>query len=150
MNFLGIGTWEILLILFVAFLVVGPQRLPEVAVSLARAIRWLRRYASQVIGPVRREFDDLVRGYEDLRKEVTELRQQVDREATTTARQVGETVQETRKAMPGGPLLETSAEPLPIDKPGQSSASEATQESHIDQPSDPHPEDKAAGPPTRP
>ena len=42
MDFLGIGLPEIILILIIAAVVIGPKRLPEVAVQLARVIRQLR------------------------------------------------------------------------------------------------------------
>lgn len=121
MNFFGIGAWEILLVLLIALLVLGPQRLPEVAVQMARAIRWLRRFAGQMTGQLRLEFADLVRDYEALRAEVQELRQQVDRNVGDVSGEVDKALEETRQAVPGGPLLETSSEPLPNDKPSRPS-----------------------------
>jgi Sec-independent protein translocase protein TatA len=41
-NFFGIGLPEIILIMVLTLIVVGPQRLPELAVQLARLIRQLR------------------------------------------------------------------------------------------------------------
>jgi len=41
-QFFGIGPLELLMVLLVALLVLGPQRLPEVAVQLARALRAIR------------------------------------------------------------------------------------------------------------
>lgn len=117
MNFFGIGAWEILLILLIALLVLGPQRLPEVGVRLARAVRWLRRFAGEVTGQFRQEFDELVREYEALRSEVQELRQQVNRSTGAVSGEVDKVLEETRQAIPSGPLLETSSEPLPDDKP---------------------------------
>jgi len=46
MNLFGIGLPEIVLVLVIAVIVVGPKRLPEVAIQLARAIRYLRGYAT--------------------------------------------------------------------------------------------------------
>ncbi len=43
MSEIGGGLQELLVILVVALLVVGPKRLPEVARALARAMRELRR-----------------------------------------------------------------------------------------------------------
>jgi len=65
MDFLGIGIGlpQLLLILLVAMLVLGPERLPEVARQLARAVRTVRSYATDVqsqfegeIGGIREEF----------------------------------------------------------------------------------------------
>ena len=48
MEFLGIGLPELLVILVLALIVVGPNRLPEVAANLARFVRAARRYGNQV------------------------------------------------------------------------------------------------------
>jgi sec-independent protein translocase protein TatB len=56
MQVFGIGLPELLLILILAVIVVGPDRLPEVAAQLARWIRQLRSYAQYVA----RDFRDVV------------------------------------------------------------------------------------------
>jgi len=76
-NLLGIGLPEIALILVLTLIVVGPQRLPEMAVQLARLIRQLRGYAGQVSGQLREEMGDLMQDYESLRQELQELRQEL-------------------------------------------------------------------------
>jgi Tat protein translocase TatB subunit len=63
MQFIGIGIWELLLILAVTVLVVGPDRLPEVAAQLAKWIRQARAYANVVA----KDFNAVVG---DLEKEV--------------------------------------------------------------------------------
>ncbi|NLF44878.1 MAG: twin-arginine translocase TatA/TatE family subunit, partial [Syntrophomonadaceae bacterium] len=40
------GTWEIMLILFVALLVFGPGKLPEVAKTVGKTMGDIRRYTS--------------------------------------------------------------------------------------------------------
>ena len=44
----GIGTGELLLILFLVFLIYGPKRLPELAQKLGKAIRDVRNAADDV------------------------------------------------------------------------------------------------------
>lgn len=46
----GIGAQEIIIILIVALIVVGPQRLPEVAGQVAKAIRDFRRMSDELTG----------------------------------------------------------------------------------------------------
>lgn len=41
--FSGIGIWEILIILFVTLLVVGPDKIPDVARTIGKALREARR-----------------------------------------------------------------------------------------------------------
>ncbi len=79
MEFLGIGLPELLVILLVALLVVGPQRLPQTAVQIARFIRQVRHYATEVTEQLREEMDKLEAEYEaaqgDLRRAREELEQ---------------------------------------------------------------------------
>jgi len=95
-SFFGIGFWEILLILVLALIVVGPQRLPEMAVQLARLVRQLRRYAGQVTGQLREEFDDLIRVYESLREELRQLREEVRQESRPLERDLESITAELR------------------------------------------------------
>ena len=66
----GIGVTELLLILGVALLVLGPQKLPEVAAMLGRGLREFRKTARELeeeLEPVRNAFDrDLYDEDEDL------------------------------------------------------------------------------------
>ncbi len=39
----GLGTWEVLLILVVALVFLGPQKLPEIAKSLGKGVRQMRQ-----------------------------------------------------------------------------------------------------------
>ena len=48
MDFLGIGLVELLVVLFVAFLVLGPARMIEVARSLGRFLQEVRRTTSDL------------------------------------------------------------------------------------------------------
>ena len=48
MDFLGIGSLEVLAILLVAFLVLGPTRMAEVARSLGNFIRDVRRTTGEI------------------------------------------------------------------------------------------------------
>jgi len=54
MNLLGIGPFELVLIMVVAMLVLGPEKLPEVVGQIGKAIRDFRRMSSEVTG----EFTD--------------------------------------------------------------------------------------------
>ena len=46
MDFFGIGAWEILLILVVALIVIGPGKLPGIARTLGKTMRVIRKASS--------------------------------------------------------------------------------------------------------
>ena len=66
MEFLGVGYQELLVILILMLVVVGPERLPGMAYQIGRAVRTLQGYARQV----RDEFGDEISYLEDQYKTV--------------------------------------------------------------------------------
>ena len=56
----GLGTWEIVLILVVALVFIGPDKLPQVARSIGKGMRQVRTAMSQVDHEVRQAADDFV------------------------------------------------------------------------------------------
>ena len=110
MEFLGIGMPELILILVVAVIVVGPKRLPEFAVQLARVIRQMRGYATDVTAQMRSELDELTREYEEMRKELTAVRDTATKEIESVTREVDRAVREAPA------IIESSAEPPPEER----------------------------------
>lgn len=60
MNFLGVGPLELVVILVVALIFVGPERLPKLAADLARTIREIRKYT----GSLAAEFNEVIQDFE--------------------------------------------------------------------------------------
>ena len=60
MDFLGIGPGELIVILVVALIFVGPERLPRLAADIARVIREIRKYTSGLA----EEFNEVVKDFE--------------------------------------------------------------------------------------
>ena len=58
MGFSGIGIWEILLILVVALIVLGPRRLPEIARTLGKAVRAIRKASTDLTTSISREVEE--------------------------------------------------------------------------------------------
>jgi Tat protein translocase TatB subunit len=81
MDFLGIGLPELILILVVALIVVGPRRLPEVAAQLARFIREFRKYSSDVTREVTDALEDFEREYKEIKQEWKEVDESVRKDA---------------------------------------------------------------------
>lgn len=61
---LGLGVWEIVLILITALVVLGPDKLPQAARQLARLLGEVRRVSDEV----RRNFDDVMAEPADTRR----------------------------------------------------------------------------------
>ena len=57
MDFFGIGFGEVLLILIVALIIWGPRRLPEIARTLGKTMRALRRATYDLTSAVTKEID---------------------------------------------------------------------------------------------
>ena len=55
--FSGIGIWEVLLIIVVILVVLGPQRVPEMARKLGQIVRTIRRASTDLSTAVTRELD---------------------------------------------------------------------------------------------
>jgi sec-independent protein translocase protein TatB len=51
------GFWEVLVILLIAFIIVGPQKLPTIARELGKSIRWLQKSYNDFKVTAARELD---------------------------------------------------------------------------------------------
>jgi sec-independent protein translocase protein TatB len=54
-NFLNVGSWELILILIIAILVVGPERMVEMARSFGRISRQLRKMSHEFTSTIQAE-----------------------------------------------------------------------------------------------
>jgi Tat protein translocase TatB subunit len=57
MDFFGIGILEIILILVVALIIVGPGKLPGIARTMGKTVRAIRRASSELTTAVTRELE---------------------------------------------------------------------------------------------
>ena len=71
MEFMGVGLPELLVILIITLLVVGPNRLPEVAAQIARAMREFRRYSSGLTRDVTEALEEYIQRRRQM--QITEL-----------------------------------------------------------------------------
>ena len=58
MKVLNIGTWELLVIMMIAILVVGPRRMIEIARAIGRALSQIRKLSDEFLGAIRTEVPD--------------------------------------------------------------------------------------------
>jgi sec-independent protein translocase protein TatB len=64
----GVGLTELIIILIIALIVFGPERLPELARQAGTAVRDLRRMYANLRAELGPEFDEFERGIRDLRE----------------------------------------------------------------------------------
>lgn len=113
MNFFGVGAFELALVAVVAVIVLGPDRIPGVAVQLARAVKYMRGYANDATADIRKELQELTKDYDEVRKELTEFRQSVSKDVTSVADEVSKAVQQGRPTIDPGPIIEPGGDPPP-------------------------------------
>ena len=77
MNILGIGPAEFIIICIIALIVFGPGRLPELARTLGKAMRELRRMSLEVTA----EFAKELRDVEAISREVKETKEAIQQAA---------------------------------------------------------------------
>jgi sec-independent protein translocase protein TatB len=70
MEFLGIGYQEVLVILVVLLVVVGPERMPRMAYQMGKWVRTLQEYARAVRDEFHDEFDYIEEQYRTVKGEV--------------------------------------------------------------------------------
>ncbi len=61
----GLGMWEILVILVVALIFIGPQKLPEIARSLGKGMREFRGAADQLRSSIEEPVEQVTRPLKD-------------------------------------------------------------------------------------
>lgn len=106
----SVGTPEILLILVIALLIFGPQKLPEMGKSLGRAIREFKRASQELQETIEREVEDVKREAESTKPDRGTLPAGALPAPTMTPRPAPETPEGKAPAKP---------EPLADDKKPQ-------------------------------
>jgi sec-independent protein translocase protein TatB len=101
MQMFGIGILELMVILVLSVLVIGPDRMPAFAADLARWIRQARVYANHLL----KDFNEVVG---DLEKEAGVTREDWKEIGSVISRHTGDVVKEVQRA---ADAIETSAGP---------------------------------------
>lgn len=99
MNFFGVGLPELAVIFAITVIVLGPERIPEVAAALARAIRFLRGFATDATGQLRAELSELTQEYDAVRRELAEFRQSVTSDIAAMTKEVASLTEESDRTL---------------------------------------------------
>jgi sec-independent protein translocase protein TatB len=82
MNILGIGPAELLLIFIIALIVLGPGKLPDLARTLGKAMRELRRMSVEVTAEFAKELRDVEAISREVKETTETIKQAVDIKGT--------------------------------------------------------------------
>lgn len=115
----NIGMPELLVVGLIALIVLGPERLPQVAEKAAKLLRQFRAMSSKAMGELRAmpEFDDL----RTVRKDVLALRSDTQNLGKNLGRELLQPTKPSRKSVEaaGAQSLPDSADPTePTAEPG--------------------------------
>jgi len=122
MGFFGIGLPELVVILVLTLIVVGPQRLPEVAAQIGRTIREFRRYSSGVTKELMDAVQDLEREYQDLRGELKSVSGEMRAKAEAFGQELTGVADDVREKLQ---IEESTPEsPAAMPPPGDNGAGE--------------------------
>ncbi len=118
----GIGMPELILILAVALIVLGPKRLPEIARSLGKAMREFKNATNELKSAVNVEDDikDIKHTINDVKSDVWNMAElQVDKMETVTPEKESKNSQESTEDIPvepGSPVDGKTADEEPKDE----------------------------------
>jgi sec-independent protein translocase protein TatB len=114
MNFIGIGPQELVVILIVALIFVGPQRLPKLAADLARMIRDVRKYTGGIAAEFNEAIKEFEKDTEPERSQWKEIGQGLD-EASRVANTTAGELAASATASPKPPDAPNGAVPPPAN-----------------------------------
>ena len=97
MNFFGVGPAELIVILVVALVFVGPERLPKLAADLARTIREIRKYT----GSLAAEFNEVIQEFEKDTAAEKSTWKEIETGITGAAKSVTDAVRDVRAEVQG-------------------------------------------------
>lgn len=121
MDFIGIGLPELLVILVIALIVVGPNKLPEMAAQLARLFRAARRYGNQVTKDFNEALHELEEEYDEMKGEWKEVGKGLDESVKEISDELKSVDEETRKSLDGTAPRDGLSEPSEPSRPDSSS-----------------------------
>lgn len=111
MQFLGVGYQEILVVLGLMLVVLGPERLPNVAYQIGRAVRTLQSYARAVRSEFSEEIGYIEDQYKTVRGELQTTRETFRDEQARFAAEMREATAPVQEAFHEVPQLASAAAP---------------------------------------
>ena len=107
---LHFGAGEIIVLLLIAFIVVGPEDLPKVAVAIARAIKYVRLHIKEAMKAL--DIEKEIKAVKDIKKTTDIVRnpktiiEPITKEITQTSRDVTKEITDIKKDITSVPANE--------------------------------------------
>jgi len=120
MEFLGIGYQELILVLVLLLVVVGPERLPGMAYQLGKTVRTMQKYARAVRDEFKDEFDYVEEQVKVVRGEITDARGAVQEQSRAFNAEMKAMNESLKTDLP--PLLPTDSVATPNPSAPQSAS----------------------------
>lgn len=99
MDIFGIGPLELLVILVLILIFVGPQRLPEMAAQLGRFMRTARKMSEEVTREFTTTMKDLEQEYDEVRGEWKEVGQGLEEDLNAVNKELASADKDARKVL---------------------------------------------------
>jgi len=134
MDFLGIGPLEIALVALIAFIVLGPERIPEVMRQLGKWTRQLREFTNNITRDYGSDIQQLTGEITALQEEFRSIQREITQVATGFMTTTLPTDLNNSIAPQNTPSADLPVEPAPgpASKPIESPSDPAPAQSHND------------------
>lgn len=120
MNFLGMGAMEIIVIMVVALIIFGPERLPEMGAQAGKALRDFRNMTREVTGDFEESITDVRSAMDEMKMTVADVQRET-REFATSVTEIADSAAEEVRAG-ARTVNEQSAEVAAVVNSGASTA----------------------------
>lgn len=97
-DFFGLGFGEVVLIIVIALIVLGPEKVPEIARGLGRMVRTFRQAASGFTSTITKELDEARKTTSELAKDVTKEMVDASKATSDIAKDVATELVDASKA----------------------------------------------------
>lgn len=97
MNFLGMGAMEIIVIMVVALIIFGPERLPEMGAQAGKALRDFRNMTRDMTGEFEEQISDVRGVMDEMKMTVADVRRET-RELATSMTDIADSAAEEVRA----------------------------------------------------
>jgi TatA/E family protein of Tat protein translocase len=96
MNFLGMGAMEIIVIMVVALIIFGPDKLPEMGAQAGKALRDLRNATREMTGEFEESISDVRSAMDEMKSTVADVQRETRDLATSVTEITDSAVDEVR------------------------------------------------------